>query len=93
MMQSSSEPLKKMIVNRRDCIQIEAMQVLFLFKSSYKLVRNVTFKARANVRNIVGQQDATLLGATCCERLHTMLCVVACCCDLHMMHMHMMQFH
>ena len=28
------------------------------------------FKARANARNIVGQQDATLLGATCCERLH-----------------------
>ena len=39
-------------------------------------------KARANVRNIVGQQDATMLGPTCCERLHTMLCVVACCCDL-----------
>ena len=39
-------------------------------------------KARANARNIVGQQDATLLGPTCCERLHTMLCVVACCCDL-----------
>ena len=36
-------------------------------------------KARANARNIVGQQDATLLGATCCERLHTMLCVVATC--------------
>ena len=39
-------------------------------------------KARANARNTVGQQDATLLGPTCCERLHTMLCVVACCCDL-----------
>ena len=39
-------------------------------------------KARANARNIVGQQDATLLGPTCCERLHTMLYVVACCCDL-----------
>ena len=39
----------------------------------------VCVKARANARNIVGQQDATLLGPTCCERLHTMLCVVACC--------------
>ena len=39
-------------------------------------------KAHANARNIVGQQDATLLGPTCCERLHTKLCVVACCCDL-----------
>ena len=39
-------------------------------------------KVRANARNIVGQQDATLLGPTCCESLHTMLCVVACCCDL-----------
>ena len=29
-------------------------------------------KARANDSNIVGQQDATLLGPTCCERLHTM---------------------
>ena len=28
------------------------------------------------------QTLATLLGPTCCERLHTMLCVVACCCDL-----------
>ena len=36
-------------------------------------------KARANARNIVGQQDATLLGPTCCEHLHTMLCVVATC--------------
>ena len=39
-------------------------------------------KDRANSRNILGQQDATLLSPTCCERLHTMLCVVACCCDL-----------
>ena len=36
-------------------------------------------KARAIARNIVSQQDATLLGPTCCERLHTMLCVVATC--------------
>ena len=28
------------------------------------------------------QTLATLLGPTCCERLHSMLCVVACCCDL-----------
>ena len=45
-------------------------------RSSFKDV-----KARANACNIVGQQDATvtLLGPTCCERLHTMLCVVATC--------------
>ena len=42
----------------------------------------LSLKAHANVHNIVGQQDATLLGPTCCERLHTMLCVVVCCCDL-----------
>jgi len=36
-------------------------------------------KPRANARNIVGQQDATLLGSTCCEHFHTMLCVVATC--------------
>ena len=41
-----------------------------------------SLKARANARNIVGQQDATLLGPTCCERLHTKLCVVPWCCDL-----------
>lgn len=52
------------------------MQVGFLFLTYSQL------KARANARNIVGQQDATLLGPTCCERLHTMLGVVACCCDL-----------
>ena len=45
-------------------------------------VQMVKIKARANARNIVGQQDATLLGPTCYERLHTMLCVVACCCVL-----------
>ena len=28
------------------------------------------------------QTLATLLGPTCCERLQTMLCVGACCCDL-----------
>ena len=28
------------------------------------------------------QTLATLLGPTCCEHLHTVLCVVACCCDL-----------
>ena len=43
---------------------------------------SISVKARGNARNIVGQQDATLLGPTCCERLHTMLCVIACCCDL-----------
>ena len=43
---------------------------------------NFCLKAGANARNIVGQQDATLLGPTCCERLRTMLCVVATCCNL-----------
>jgi len=42
----------------------------------------VSVKLRANACDIVGQQDAALLGPTCCERLHTMLCVVVCCCDL-----------
>ena len=42
MMQSSIEPLKQMIVNRTDCIQIEAKQILFWFKCSYKLVKNFT---------------------------------------------------
>ena len=37
----SSKALQLMIVNRRECIQIEAKQVLFLFKCSYKLVGNV----------------------------------------------------
>ena len=45
---------------------------------NYRQLRQ-SLKARANARNIVGQQDATLLGPTCCERLHTMLCVVATC--------------
>ena len=40
----------------------------------------VCFKAHANGRNIVDQQHATLLGPTCCVRLHgttTMLALVA----------------
>ena len=45
-----------------------------LNKRGFKLL-----KARANGRNILGQQEATLLGPACCERLHTMLCVVATC--------------
>ena len=32
----SSNALELMIVNGRECIQIEAKQVLFLFKCSYK---------------------------------------------------------
>ena len=60
----------------------------FVLQSQLFAVHNLnksallSIKARANACNIVGQQDATLLGPTCCERLHTMLCVVACCCDL-----------
>ena len=32
----SSKVLQLMVVNRRECIQIEAKQALFLFKCSYK---------------------------------------------------------
>ena len=39
-------------------------------------------KFRANARNNVGQQGATLLSPACGERLQTTLYVVACCCDL-----------
>ena len=49
-----------------------------MFLGTHGNIKNVV-KAGANARNIVGQQDATLLGPTCCERLHTMLCVVATC--------------
>ena len=40
----------------------------------------IYFMFTAQLRPV--QTLATLLGPTCCERLHTMLCVVACCCDL-----------
>ena len=50
-------------------------------KNRKPMVNHKVVKARANACNIVGQQDATLLSPTCSERLHTMLCVVACCCD------------
>ena len=40
----------------------------------------IYFMFTARLRPV--QTLATLLGPTCCERLHTMLCVVACCCDL-----------
>ena len=36
-----------------------------------------TLKPRANRRKIVGQQLPTLLDVTCCDRLHTLLHVVA----------------
>ena len=39
-------------------------------------------KAHANGHNIVGQKHATLLGPTCCIRLHGMLVLVASCCYL-----------
>ena len=51
--------------------------LLLLFISNF--VRLNGIKARGNAHNIVGQQDATLLDPTCCERLHTILCVVATC--------------
>ena len=34
-------------------------------------------KPSGNGRNIVGQQIPTLLGVTCCGRLHTLLHIVA----------------
>ena len=37
-------------------------------------------KARANGRNIIGQQLPTLLDVTCCVRLQILLHVVGCCC-------------
>ena len=49
------------------------------YNTHFIVVLGLSLKARANARNSVGQQDATLLGPTCCERLHTMLCVVATC--------------
>jgi len=56
------------------CLLKESGQKLLEGKLRFSAI-----KPRANARNIVSQQDATLLGPTCCERLHTMLCVVATC--------------
>ena len=58
------------------------MIIQFLALIHAPTITPLVLKPHANARNIVGQQDVTLLGPTCCERLHTMLCVVACCCDL-----------
>ena len=44
-----------------------------------KSFRSLALKAHANGRNIVGQQVPTLLGPTCCVRLHSMLALVASC--------------
>ena len=44
------------------------------------VVNEFIVRLRANGRNIVDQQLPTLLDATCCVRLHTLLHVVACCC-------------
>ena len=41
-----------------------------------------SFRLCANRRNIVDQQLPTLLDATCCIRLHTLLHVVGCGCML-----------
>ena len=47
------------------------------------LVRKLcVVKPHGNVRNIVGQRLQTLLGVTCCVRLHTLLQIVACCWEL-----------
>ena len=43
-----------------------------------RLLQN-SLKSRANGRNIVGQQLPTLLGVTCCVRLHTLFYIVVCC--------------
>ena len=39
-------------------------------------------RLRANGGNIVVHQLPTLLGVTCCVRLHTLLYVLRCCCVL-----------
>ena len=44
-----------------------------------KSVRTVGLKPRPNDRNTPTQHIATLLGATCCVRLATMLRCVGCC--------------
>ena len=44
-----------------------------------KMARKVTVKPRPNDRNMSTQHIATLLGATCCVRLATMLRCVATC--------------
>ena len=45
--------------------------------SEYPADRRQTLKPRGNGRNIVGQQIPTLLGVTCCGRLHNLLRDVA----------------
>ena len=45
-------------------------------------METTSVKPRANGRNIIGQQLPTLLDVTCCDRLYTLLHVVACCCVL-----------
>ena len=61
----------RVVMNRRK------QRILSLY--FYEFHRNCCLKVRTNAHNVVGQQDATLLGPTCCERLDTMLCVVATC--------------
>ena len=50
--------------------------------NSLLIITSWSVKVRANGRNITVQQLPTLLGVTCCVRLHTLLHVVACCWEL-----------
>ena len=45
-------------------------------ESTSKYILGLLIKFNANGRNFVGQQHATLLGPTCCIRLHDMLALV-----------------
>ena len=47
-----------------------------------QIIYILNIKAHANRRNIVGQQHATLLGSTCCVRLHGNHNNVGTCCVL-----------
>ena len=76
-MESCISKVKKRVTS--DNLMLNDDKTKFIVLASRHLLKKAALKARANARNIVGQQDATLLGPTCCERLHNMLCVVATC--------------
>ena len=79
-MESCISKVKKRVTSNN--LMLNDDKTEFIVLASRLLLKKAAVKARANARNIVGQQDATLLEPTCYERLHTMLCIVACCCDL-----------
>ena len=57
---------------------MEGVSIKILGRATLK--RFGCVKPRANGGNIVGQQHPTLLDATCCVRLYTLLLVVGCYC-------------